>query len=47
MPCQSRQYYQPLHSGNAHDRGGNDEIVTLRGQQTNLHTIWDSTLIDG
>ncbi|WP_198162009.1 S1/P1 nuclease [Sphingomonas sp. TDK1] len=38
---------QPLHSGNAHDRGGNDEIVTLRGQQTNLHTIWDSTLIDG
>lgn len=37
---------QPLHSGNARDRGGNDEIVTLRGAQTNLHTIWDSTLID-
>jgi hypothetical protein len=37
---------QPLHSGNALDRGGNDEIVTLRGEQTNLHTIWDSTLID-
>jgi hypothetical protein len=37
---------QPLHSGNAHDRGGNDEVVTLRGAPTNLHSIWDSTLID-
>lgn len=37
---------QPLHSGNAHDRGGNDEIVTMRGEQTNLHSVWDSTLID-
>lgn len=37
---------QPLHSGNAHDRGGNDELVTMWGKQTNLHSVWDSGLID-
>ncbi|WP_347304313.1 S1/P1 nuclease [Croceibacterium sp. TMG7-5b_MA50] len=38
---------QPLHAGNDHDRGGNDVTVTLRGgEQTNLHALWDSGLID-
>ncbi|MEG3083747.1 S1/P1 nuclease [Sphingomonas sp. PB2P12] len=37
---------QPLHSGNGRDRGGNDEIVTMGGKQTNLHAVWDSGLID-
>ena len=37
---------QPLHAGNATDRGGNDEIVTLRGEETNLHAVWDRALIE-
>lgn len=37
---------QPLHSGNAHDRGGNDEIVTMRDEKINIHALWDSRLID-
>jgi hypothetical protein len=38
--------HQPLHSIDDHDRGGNDVSVTLFGQPTNLHSVWDSGLIN-
>ena len=38
--------HQPLHAGLASDRGGNRIELTWFGTQTNLHEIWDSTLID-
>ena len=37
---------QPLHSGNGTDRGGNDLKVTWFGKPTNLHSVWDSLLVD-
>lgn len=37
---------QPLHTGNGTDRGGNDLKVTWFGKPTNLHTVWDSLLVD-
>jgi len=39
--------HQPLHVGNGTDRGGNDEKVTWFGSNTNLHSVWDSRMIDG
>ena len=38
--------HQPLHVGNGIDRGGNDVKVTWFGEQSNLHTVWDSKMID-
>lgn len=38
--------HQPLHVGRRADRGGNSIQVTLFGQQTNLHSVWDGGLID-
>lgn len=38
--------HQPLHVGNGTDRGGNDYKVTWFGDETNLHRVWDSHLID-
>lgn len=38
--------HQPLHVGNGTDRGGNDVKVAWFGKETNLHSIWDSALID-
>ncbi len=38
--------HQPLHAGNGADKGGNDVRVTLFREQTNLHAVWDSGLID-
>jgi hypothetical protein len=37
--------HQPLHASNNDDRGGNDVAVTFLGQQTNLHAVWDSSII--
>ena len=37
--------HQPLHASNNDDRGGNDMVVTFRGRQTNLHAVWDSSII--
>jgi hypothetical protein len=37
---------QPLHVGRAGDRGGNDVKVSWFGEPTNLHTVWDTTLVD-
>lgn len=39
--------HQPLHAGRPGDRGGNDVKVTYFGEQTNLHSVWDSGMIDG
>jgi hypothetical protein len=38
--------HQPLHVGNRSDRGGNDVRVDWFGQPTNLHSVWDSKIID-
>ena len=37
--------HQPLHVGNGIDRGGNDFKVTIAGKGSNLHRVWDSTII--
>lgn len=39
--------HQPLHVGNGTDRGGNDVKVTWFRGETNLHSVWDSKMIDG
>jgi hypothetical protein len=38
--------HQPLHVGKCCDRGGNEVKVTWFGKATNLHSVWDSALID-
>jgi len=37
--------HQPLHLGNARDRGGNKVRVNFKGRSTNLHALWDGKLI--
>ncbi len=37
--------HQPLHLGNAVDRGGNTIKVIVQGESTNLHAVWDHDLI--
>ena len=38
--------HQPLHAGHADDRGGNDYQVNWRGKGTNLHSLWDSGMLN-
>lgn len=38
--------HQPLHAGNGSDRGGNDVKIRFFGDDTNLHAIWDSGIIE-
>ncbi|NVJ60544.1 MAG: S1/P1 nuclease [Gammaproteobacteria bacterium] len=38
--------HQPLHAGNGLDRGGNDVKVNFFWEDSNLHRVWDSGLID-
>jgi len=38
--------HQPLHVGRHADQGGNTIKVTLFKAETNLHSVWDSGLID-
>jgi hypothetical protein len=38
--------HQPLHVGKVTDRGGNSVKVSWFGRDTNLHTVWDTYLID-
>lgn len=38
--------HQPLHVGRPGDRGGNDVKVKWAGQDSNLHRVWDSDMID-
>ena len=37
--------HQPLHAGFGHDRGGNDFLIQYKGEEMNLHGLWDSVLI--
>lgn len=39
--------HQPLHVGNGEDRGGNDVKLKYFWQNSNLHRVWDSGMIDG
>eukprot|EP01117_Protostelium_nocturnum_P010118 TRINITY_DN360_c0_g1_i1.p1 TRINITY_DN360_c0_g1~~TRINITY_DN360_c0_g1_i1.p1 ORF type:complete len:308 (-),score=95.96 TRINITY_DN360_c0_g1_i1:1377-2201(-) len=38
--------HQPLHVSYASDRGGNEETVYWFGDETNLHKVWDTEIID-
>jgi hypothetical protein len=38
--------HQPYHVGYHDDRGGNDIKVTWFNRPTNMHTVWDSELIE-
>ncbi|WP_199609737.1 S1/P1 nuclease [Flocculibacter collagenilyticus] len=38
--------HQPLHVGRADDRGGNSVKVEFFGEQTNLHSVWDTKLVE-
>ncbi|MBD1385125.1 S1/P1 nuclease [Mucilaginibacter rigui] len=38
--------HQPMHTAHTDDKGGNDIKLTWFNNQTNLHSIWDSQLID-
>ncbi len=38
--------HQPLHCGYASDKGGNDIKMEFNGKQANLHSIWDSRIIE-
>jgi hypothetical protein len=38
--------HQPLHVGNCCDQGGNGVKVKWFGQDLNLHSVWDTALVD-
>lgn len=38
--------YQPLHASYRNDKGGNDFQVRWHGRGTNLHKIWDTTMLN-
>jgi len=38
--------HQPLHVGTGEDRGGNDTEVEWFYEESNLHRVWDSEMID-
>jgi hypothetical protein len=38
--------HQPLHAGDGTDKGGNDLKLEFFREQSNLHRVWDSGLID-
>ena len=38
--------HQPLHCADNHDRGGNLVKIVFRGQQTNLHAVWDTAVVE-
>lgn len=38
--------HQPLHLGRFEDKGGNDIKVTWHRKKTNLHSLWDSKMIE-
>jgi S1/P1 Nuclease len=38
--------HQPLHCADDNDRGGNDVHVTFFGENANLHSVWDTLLIE-
>lgn len=38
--------HQPLHTGYASDRGGNDVQVFFSASSSNLHRVWDSNIVE-
>lgn len=38
--------HQPMHAAHAEDKGGNDFKVNWFNNPTNLHSVWDSQLVD-
>jgi len=38
--------HQPMHVSRAEDKGGNTIQLTFNGEDTNLHALWDSKLLD-
>ncbi len=38
--------HQPLHAGDNGDRGGNDVQVVFLNRPTNLHSVWDTPLLE-
>ncbi|NCT09721.1 MAG: S1/P1 nuclease [Flavobacteriia bacterium] len=38
--------HQPMHIGRKEDKGGNDIQVQWFGQGTNLHSVWDTKMIE-
>lgn len=38
--------HQPLHASYRNDKGGNDYQVRWHGRGTNLHKIWDTTMLN-
>lgn len=38
--------HQPMHLGRYSDRGGNNHKVMFFDRETNLHSIWDSSLVE-
>lgn len=38
--------HQPMHLGRYSDRGGNNHAVKFFERDTNLHSIWDSSLVE-
>jgi hypothetical protein len=38
--------HQPMHTGHTTDKGGNDVKVMWYDKETNLHSIWDSQMIE-
>ncbi|MES2124282.1 MAG: S1/P1 nuclease [Gemmatimonadota bacterium] len=38
--------HQPLHAGERGDKGGNDVKLTFNGNPGNLHSVWDSGLLN-
>jgi nuclease S1 len=38
--------HQPLHCADNHDQGGNQVHVTFFGQPSNLHSVWDSGILN-
>lgn len=38
--------HQPLHAGNGTDRGGNDVKLKFFREDSNLHSVWDTGLIE-
>lgn len=38
--------HQPMHMGHASDRGGNNHIVKFFNKPSNLHTVWDTKILE-
>ena len=38
--------HQPLHTGHVSDKGGNDVKLKWFGKESNLHSVWDTELIN-